>query len=277
VAPLGFVLTFHSRNIAGNDYATNDHVALDESLALLERLRVPVLRLSDVVRRQRAGTFAALPPRFACITFDDGPDYDWRDIDHPTHGLQRSMYSILRSHSRRIAGPWWWVRTGATTFVIASPVARGEIAEPPEVDPDRLSDNWWAEAQASGLLDVGNHGWNHVHPSVSEMRDKPGLVERFDRIATRVEADLQVRAAYSCIRDKAGPGAGRLFAYPYGQVSEYLAGEYLPAQDDVVAAFTTEPRPWTAECDRWRVPRYVCGWHWKTPGDLEHLLAGKAT
>jgi peptidoglycan/xylan/chitin deacetylase (PgdA/CDA1 family) len=277
LAPTGFVLTFHSRNISGNDYATNDHVALDGSIALLRRLKIPVLRLVDAVNRSRNGSFAALPSRFACITFDDGPDYDWRDIDHPTHGPQASAYSILRSHSRRIAGPWWWRRACGTTFVIASPVARSEIADPPDVDPDRLSDSWWASAQASGLLDIGNHGWNHVHPGASEMRSRPDLVERFDRIASFDDADLQVRTAYEYIRKKAGPEAGRLFAYPYGQVSEYMANEYLPAQDDIVAAFTTEPRPWTGDCDRWRVPRYVCGWHWKTPGDLEQLLTGPAS
>jgi peptidoglycan/xylan/chitin deacetylase (PgdA/CDA1 family) len=276
VSPAGFVLTFHARNISGNDYATNDHVALDESIALARRLKVPILRLSEVVSRFRGGAFASLPPRFACITFDDGSDYEWLDLAHRLHGAQRSMVSVLRSHSRRVLGVKWLRWAGATSFVIASPVARSEMAGPADENPDRLLDTWWASAQASGLLDIGTHGWNHVHPDVSEMRSRPELVEAFDRIANKDDADLQIRTAHAFIRDKAGPEAGRLFAYPYGQVSEYIANEYLPSQREVVAAFTTEPRPWTADCDRWRLPRYVCGWHWKTLGDLEHLLSGPA-
>ena len=73
--PRGFILAFHSHNIAGNTYETNDHVALDESLALLERLGIPVLRLLDVARALRDGTFDRLPARFAAITMDDGSDY----------------------------------------------------------------------------------------------------------------------------------------------------------------------------------------------------------
>ena len=83
MTPNGFVLTFHSQNISGNDYVTNDHVALDASIALVRQLKIPILRLFDVARRLRDGTFGGLPSRFACITFDDGPDYDWQDVDHP--------------------------------------------------------------------------------------------------------------------------------------------------------------------------------------------------
>src|SRR6185436_17221863 len=117
MAARGFVLTFHSHNISGNDYATNDHVALDRSLALLERLRIPVLRLLDVARRLRARTFERLPQRFACVTFDDGSDYDWRDLEFPGHGRQPSMQAVLRSHSKRLLGVLWMRRAHATSFV----------------------------------------------------------------------------------------------------------------------------------------------------------------
>src|SRR5207248_8956312 len=62
MASRGYILTFHSHNISGNTYETNDHVALDRTLAVLERLRIPVLRLLDVASRLRAKTFEALPP-----------------------------------------------------------------------------------------------------------------------------------------------------------------------------------------------------------------------
>ncbi len=272
--PRGFVLTFHSHNVAGESYETNDHVALDETLTLLESLRIPVLRLLDVVRRLRAGTFAALPSRFACITFDDGSDYDWRDLDFPGHGAQRSMFSILRAHSRSLLGLAWLRRAHATSFVIASPRARGEIATSALGDPALMTDSWWAKAQRSGLMDIGTHGWNHVHPAVSEMSSRPELVEHFERIETAADAELQVAKAFDAIHAAAGGDAGRLFAYPYGQVSDFLANEYLPGQREIAGALGALPRPLAADSDPWRLPRYVCGPDWKSTEDLRALLAG---
>ncbi|MBC8022972.1 MAG: polysaccharide deacetylase family protein, partial [Burkholderiales bacterium] len=233
----------------------------------------PVLRLLDVARELRAGSFARLPPRFACITFDDGSDYDWRDAAFPGHGVQRSMSSILRSHSRKLLGLAWLKRAHATSFVIASPRARHEIAASALGDPGLMSDSWWREAQRSGLMDIGTHGWNHVHPAVSEMASRPELVERFDRIDNPVDAGLQVDRAYESIHARAGGDAGRIFAYPYGQVSEFIAAKHLPAQRDVVAAVAVEPKPLQAQTDPWRIPRYVCGPDWSSDEGLEALLA----
>ena len=269
----GFILTFHSHNVAGDAYATNDHVALDETLTLLERLRVPVLRLLDVVQGLRAGNLGALPSRFACITFDDGSEYDWRDLAFPGHGAQRSMFSILRSHSRSLMGLAWLRRAHATSFVIASPRARQEIAASALGDPALMTDAWWAKAQQSGLMDIGTHGWNHVHPAVSEMSSRPELVEHFERIQSTADAEQQVAKAFEAIHARAGGDAGRLFAYPYGQVSDFLADEYFPAQRQIVGAFGAVPRPLAKDSDPWRLPRYVCGPDWKSNEDLRALLA----
>jgi peptidoglycan/xylan/chitin deacetylase (PgdA/CDA1 family) len=272
MAVRGFVLTFHSHNVSGNDAATNDHVALDGTLDTLERLAIPVLRLLDAVRALRAGRFSRLPDRFACITFDDGADYDWRDLDFPGHGRQRSMYSILRGHSRKLLGLAWMRRAHATTFVIASPEARREIASAALGDAALMSDSWWREAQGSGLLDIGTHGWNHVHPSVSEMAARPELVEHFERIDNAADADLQVARAFDAIRARARGDSGLLFAYPYGQVSAYLADTYLPAQQRILGAVTTQPEPMLAQGSPWRIPRYVCGADWSGDTALEALL-----
>jgi peptidoglycan/xylan/chitin deacetylase (PgdA/CDA1 family) len=268
----GHVLTFHSQNIAGTSGATNDHVALDECIALLRSAGIPVLRALEVVRRMRRGAFGSLPQRFACITFDDGTDFDWRDLGHPQHGPQPSMHSILRKHSLRLLGPLWLRRIPATSFVIASPEARREISSEAFHDPAMMSDDWWRAAQSSGLLDIGSHGWDHVHPAVSQVRARPGLTEAFHNVATREEAALQIERSHEFIRAKAGGRAARLFAYPYGQVSEFLAAEYLPRQHDTWAAFGTEARPWREDCDIWRLPRYVCGWNWKSSAELERIL-----
>ena len=40
------------------------------------------------------------------------------------------------------------------------------------------------------------------------------------------------------------------------------------------AAFGTQGQPVTADSELWNLPRYVCGWHWKSPEELEALLAG---
>lgn len=268
----GFVLTFHSQNVAGNDYGSNDHVALDETLSALAAMRIPVLRLWAVVRALRGRTFDALPERFVALTFDDGTDYDWRDLDVPGHGPQRSMFSILESHSRRGFFGRWKTRVPATSFVIASPEGRRELSAAQLSAPDLIQDDWWRPAHASGLLDIGNHGWDHVHPAVSSMQSRPHLIEAFARVDSEDEARLQVAEAGRYIRSKAGRGAARLFAYPYGQVSEFLACDYFPRQRECIGAFATVPEAIHAQSDAWRLPRYVCGWHWQRSDDLAKLL-----
>ena len=271
--PRGFVLTFHSHNISGQDYATNDHVALDGTLTLLARLGIPVLRLLDVVRSLRAGTFARLPARFACITFDDGSDYDWRDLEFRGHGVQRSMGTILRAHSRRLLGLLWMNRAHATSFVIASPQARREISATALGDAALMTDTWWREAQRSGLIDIGAHGWDHVHPAVTTISRRPELIERFDRVDNVGEAQLQIDRAGAAIRRIAGSEAAQIFAYPYGQVSDFLADDYFRRQSSMIAAVMAKPAPVTAQSDPWRVPRYVCGPDWRSDDDLRALVA----
>lgn len=271
--PRGFILTFHSHNVSGDRFESNDHVALDATLTTLERMRIPVLRLVDVARRLRAGTFGSLPPRFACITFDDGSDYDWRDAQFPGHGPQRSMFSILRAHSRSLLGLMWMRRAHATSFVIASPRARHEIAAAALGDPALMGDAWWGPAQRSGLMDIGTHGWNHVHPAVSEMSARPELVERFDRIDSAADAELQVDRAFEAIRRTAGHDAGLVFAYPYGQVSDFVASRHLPAHGGIVAAVGAVPQPVTADSDPWRLPRFVCGPDFASDADLGKILS----
>jgi peptidoglycan/xylan/chitin deacetylase (PgdA/CDA1 family) len=184
------------------------------------------------------------------------------------------MHAVLRAHSRKLLGLAWLRRAHATSFVIASPQARGEIATAALGDAALMTDAWWRAAQSSGLMDIGTHGWNHVHPAVSEMASRPELVEHFERIDNADDAKLQVDAAFDAIRSRAGGDAACLFAYPYGQVSDYLADVYLPAQERIVGAVAARPHPVTAESDRWRIPRYVCGHDWRTGQDLERVLAG---
>ena len=64
------VLTYHSHRVLGDDYATNDHVALASDLASLTKLGfeiVPLAAVVDIARGRVAGSGA---PAVA-ITFDD--------------------------------------------------------------------------------------------------------------------------------------------------------------------------------------------------------------
>jgi len=82
------------------------------------------------------------------------------------------------------------------------------------------------------------------------------------------------RAAERIRRVAANP-AQRLFAYPYGEANRYLVDEYFPLHGErigVDAAFTSGGEPITETSNRWRLPRYTCGQHWKTPDELGALL-----
>ena len=190
----GFILAFHSQNVAGADYAeVDDHVGLDEALLELAACNVPVLRLMDVVLALRESP-PRLPLRYACITFDDGTDYDWRAVQGPSGQVHEPFGSILHRHG-----------ACGTAFVIASPVAREDIMRP--LAPVRMSEDWWPLAQRSGVIDIGVHGWDHVHPSVASLAAMPELAGRFDRIATPAQARQQVDAAAEYISERGGGGA----------------------------------------------------------------------
>jgi peptidoglycan/xylan/chitin deacetylase (PgdA/CDA1 family) len=262
------VLLFHSQNISGNTSATNDHLALDESLAAVKAEGLPILPLMRLAEAIRARRFESLPPRSVYLAFDDGTDLDWEPFIHPEFGPQKPMAAILGQH-RSLAARLFGKRIPAASFVIASPEARNQIAR---ASGFPISEHWWREAQASGALYVGSHGWDHVHPDVSAVQRRPHLRENFAAVSDKGEAQLQIDSAASYIRGRAGRGAARLFAYPYGQVSEYLAKEYLPAQSEIRAAFTTEPMSIRGDEDVWRLPRYVCGHDWKSPSELMRVL-----
>ena len=62
-----YVLTYHSGNLAGNDYATNNLVALAEDLAELHALGVAMVPLREIVAalcsRARATACRIASPR----------------------------------------------------------------------------------------------------------------------------------------------------------------------------------------------------------------------
>jgi peptidoglycan/xylan/chitin deacetylase (PgdA/CDA1 family) len=66
-----------------------------------------------------------------------------------------------------------------------------------------------------------------------------------------------------------------LFAYPYGQVSDYAVEQYLPEhapRHGFRAAFTTEPKPVSRSDDIWALPRFVFGQDWRSTEGLKAIL-----
>ena len=261
------VLTWHSNNVGGAAYAQNDHVALAADLELIAALGLPVYPLATVVEALLAGR--ELAPGVA-LSFDDGSWFDWHDLEHPTLGRQRSFGNLLRdAQARRPQRP-----LHATSFVIASPQARDTLDRTCLVGRGWWGDAWWDAALASGLMAIESHSWDHQHETLPHTASGlPGGT--FANVATHDAADAEIRQASDFLDARLPQRRTRLFAYPYGECSDYLVREYLPrhhAEHRLEAAFTTEPAPIAAGADRWQLPRYVCGPHWNSPDALRALL-----
>jgi peptidoglycan/xylan/chitin deacetylase (PgdA/CDA1 family) len=261
------VLTYHGYNVAGNDYHNNDHVALAADLEWLAAAGWRLVPLEVATRALFEGEGPKLPERSVAISFDDGTDLDWHDVEFGAFGHQRGLARILADWQQ--AGP---DRRGAhaTSFVIASPEARAALADQALSCGHRMSAAWWSTAAHSGLVSIGNHSWDHRHPLVV-----PEAGGHFFGVDDEVQADLQVRQAAVYIAGQCGVWP-RLFAYPWGQASDYLRTEYFPQARDThgcIAAFGTEPAWMHAGSDRWHLPRFVCGEHWRSPQELAALLA----
>lgn len=263
------VLTYHANNISGNEYATNDHVALAKDLRLLQRLGLRIVPLHRVVDALLGEAPESAVEHAVALSFDDGSWFDWHDMEHPTWGSQRGLAGILRDFSAETGAA-----VHATSFVIVSPEARTALDRTCMMGRGWWTDDWWPEAQREGLLAIENHSWDHNHATLpaTVAGAAPG---QFRNVGTWAGADAEIRAAADWLDAHLAPHRSTLFAYPYGEASAYLADEYLPhhrQEHRLRAAFTAEPAPVEAGSDRWRLPRHVCGAHWRSPGELERLL-----
>jgi len=268
------VLTYHSVNLLGDDYARNDHVALASDLEALTAAGWEVRPLASLVEAWLRGELAD-SAHCAALTFDDGCMLDARDAVHPTLGPQRSFLNLMRDFAE--AHPRAQPRLHATSFVIASPAARAELDRRDYMSLDWWGDDWWREAEASGLISIESHSWDHNHTSLEHTAMRGP--RRFDTLATRDEARAEIEQANDYIAAVTGR-TPRFFAYPWGQVSPYLAGDYFPngvATHGLCAAFTTQPAALDSARERWRLPRFVCGEHWRSADALGELLASHST
>jgi hypothetical protein len=246
---------------------------LAADLRHLSRLGMRVLPLSRIVDALLEGRLDALGPSVG-ISFDDGTDLDWRDIDHPRYGRQSGFARILDECASETGGSGFC----ATSFVIAGPGPRRELDQNCLGGAGWWNDDWWPET-VQGRIAVENHSWDHNHQQVFDA-DAP-ITDRsrrgtFASVDTRESCDYQVRQAADYIDQRLAPYRQcSLFAYPYGEYSDYLVQEYLPmyrSEHRMRAAFTTAGEPLHAATNRWLIPRYVAGEHWRTPSELEAIL-----
>ena len=266
------ILTYHSARIGGNDYGSNDHVAFREDLRLLDSMGFKISELSDIVTRLRSG--AGARPNEVAITLDDGVDFDFLDLPHPTWGNQRSMLNIMRDFIGEF-GRGAQPHMHATSFVIVSPAARKQIDRTCLVNRDWYTDDWWPAAIDSGLMAIANHSWDHLHPALEIVAQRDQVKGTFAAVDTYADADAQIRQATDYLMYKTQNRACLLFAYPYGEMNEYLTNDYLPnfeSEHRLQAAFAAIPAEPPELESIWKVPRFVCGHHWHCREDLAAIL-----
>jgi Polysaccharide deacetylase len=266
------VLTYHSAYISGDAYDCNDHVAFHHDLRLVHGLGLRIISLDGMVERIRAGVSSL--QGYVAFSMDDGTNFDYYDLPHPTWGVQRSMLNIMKDFVAEY-GVDAQPEIHATSFVIVSSDARNELDRTCLIGRDWYTDEWWASAIDSGLMGIGNHSWDHNHPTLGRVAQRHQEKGNFLNIDTYADADAQIRQAGDFLSAKTGGRASRLFAYPFGEVSGYLADEYLPervAEHKLTAAFTTRQGASNFRPSLWTLPRFVCRDDWRTMDELSALL-----
>ncbi len=278
------VLTYHSHRVLGSAYCANDHVALPVDLATIARVGGRIVSLGVLVDAIEASRSGRNPSddrtMLVALTFDDGPLWDFADFVHPMHGPQRSFANALQDFKTSVAGRAQ-PDISATSFVIASPGARRVMettfdAQYTYLEADALDDAWWLQAAAGGLVSIGNHSWDHLHPALDKVAHSRQARGDFMEVATAEDADAQIRRAMDYINRRTGNRAAPFFAYPYGHCNEFLSAHYLPQEAHAIglrAAFTTEPKVIRGNESVWRLPRYTCGHHWRSPAELERIVS----
>jgi len=137
-----------------------------------------------------------------------------------------------------------------------------------------MREDWWRPAGQSGLFAFGNHSWDHNHACLPSPGPH-GLVRGdFLAVADEAKADFEIAHAqeYLAARLESAP---RVFCYPFGHVAPFLHDDWLPRRGPPIgldAAVGDGAAPVTMDSDRWNLPRYICGWHWKTLDELRAIL-----
>ena len=266
------VLTYHGVNVIENTYQGNDHLALASDLQTIRELGYRVIPLGRVVDWHQGKLEDEDVRRTVAITFDDGSWFDYHDLEHPTCGLQRSMFNIIGDFNAANSDD---SPAHATSFVIASPEVRSSLDKSCLIGKGWWGDEWWLEASRSGVMDVECHSWDHVHPNLDHVVQQDQAKGDFARVASYPDCTAQFAGAGDYMASVLVGKRPTLFAYPYGQASDYAVGQYLPEhapRHGFRAAFTTEPKPVTRSDNVWALPRFVFGQDWRSPEGLRAIL-----
>jgi hypothetical protein len=279
------------------DYINNYAVALKADLEMIHQQGFVVVPVEWIVE-WRLGQ-RDLPDNVVGITFDDGLDNEWLDIDDVPCGPLPSVRSILQEFKDLHADDLPSYSPHVTSFVIGSRTAREIIGLSDVYGPWRtMGDFWWNDANASDLMSIMSHGLDHDHIAITQQEYDPILrvylpVSGYadgvwrgkfepERINTYASNDLHIRAAGEYIESVTGEWP-RLLAHPIGtdHVSDYTMNVYLPsygAEHQAIAAFCTEAEAdegnfVTLDSNRWCLPRFSWGeLYWRTPEDLLDIL-----
>ncbi len=262
------ILTYHANNINGMDYQNNDHVALAADLKMIHELGFNIITMDELVSWHSGDASDSVVKHAVVLTCDDGTDFDYHDLDHPHCGWQRSFFNILKDHQARTGA-----RLHMTNFVIVSPEARVTLDQKCLIGKSWWQDSWWSAAQASGLMDIANHSWDHNHGVLENNNHND---DSFRCIADKAACDQQIKQAQEFLDQHIlGDYQSKYFAYPYGNHSDYLRFEYLPEFGkglNLKAAFSTEPKHVNRDTAIWGMPRYVCNNDWHNTEQLKDIL-----
>lgn len=281
----GVILSYHSHNVFGEDYQNNDHIAFAHDLELIAASGAEIVSLMSLVAKVKSCKSGEVSDSdgkiYVALTFDDGPIFDYEDFVHPIHGYQQSFYNQMLQF-RTKHGDSIQPGLNATSFVIASPHARQAMARSAEcgytfLDESWLGDSWWENAAKTGIISIGNHSWDHVHPLVPSVAIASPIRGNFSEVASYTDANAQIRNASAFISHKTNGLSVPLFAFPYGHYNDYLVKDYLPNQFDehgIIAAFSADGRYVSGQDNPWCLSRFICGFHWKSPGELVSILNG---
>ncbi len=268
------VLTYHAGLVEGPGYAQNDHVALREDLRVIAasgRRVLPLQWVVDALVNHRAWETLAGAVALSC---DDGSVFDaLRGRVYGVHGPQASLLGVLEDWIAE--APTERAEAQLTSFVIASPEARAVMDRECLFGAGDLDSGWWRAAQASGRMRIGNHSWDHNHPTLPPLPHLALPRGDFFAVDDEPKADYEITQAQAFLAAELG-AAPTLFAYPFGHVPPFLRDVWLPRRGAALglqAAFDTTPAPITPDALCWQLPRYVCRWHWRSPEGLARLLA----
>ncbi len=265
------ILTWHAMGVSGNDYATNDHVAFARDLEAIHAAGLRIVSLRRIADALIAGRLDKLE---GCVglSIDDGADLDFHDVPQPAWGPQRGMLRVLADFRAR-RGVDAQPDLHLTSFAVVSPQARAHLDRTCMAGCGWWNDDWWPAAEATGLMSIENHSWDHNHESLetSATTAAPGTFA----ITSETEAEVEIGAAARWLRQRRQRGGAVLFAYPYDDVSEFLSTSWLPRHGpagEILAAYAGDSAPVVRESSRWRIPRYGFGRDWKSESGLLDVL-----